>query len=232
VAANPGRDRRGSGQVAGDRRRRPHLGWRHRIFGYLDTDAEGRMRYVSIADRIPAGTPAFSAVWRTFVTGDGIVFQTVRTIFVWSHNRMTVINAPSRFGRASQVDGRVYVPTPEAGLNVLEGGTLKPLPGTAAVGNEAFPVVLRYDERRLLIGTREDGIFLYERGSLTSFVAAGDPSSRAPSCTAASSAGPYFRHRDAGRGSGDARCQRPPGDESASWQRLAVRHGVLRHARS
>ena len=144
-------------------------------FGYLDADAAGQMRYVSMADRIPAGTPAFSAVWRTFVTGDGIVFQTVRTIFVWSHDRLTVINAPSRFGRSSQVDGRVYVPTPETGLNVLEGGTLKPLPGTAAVGNEAFPVILRYDDRRLLIGTREDGIFLYDGGSLTSFVAAGDP---------------------------------------------------------
>ena len=82
---------------------------------------------------------------------------------------MSVIQTTTRFGRASLVDGRVYVNTPEAGLNVLEGSTLRPLPGTASLGNEPFPVLLHYDERRMLVGTRENGLFLYDGASLTPF---------------------------------------------------------------
>jgi signal transduction histidine kinase/CheY-like chemotaxis protein len=144
-------------------------------FGYLAPDAGGRLAYVSLTNRLPARTPAFQDVWRVFVANEGVVFQTVRAIFVWAHDRMTVINAVSRFGRSSLVDGKIYVSTPEAGLNVLEDGALKPLPGTAALGNEAFPIVLHYDAHRLLIGTREDGLFFYDGASLTRFVTSVDP---------------------------------------------------------
>ncbi len=138
-------------------------------FGYLAPDEHGVLSYVSLADKLPKNTPPFADVWRTFVTPDGMVFQTIRTIFRWSHDHMTVIKAQSRFGRSSQVGDRIYVVTPETGLNELVGDTLKPLPGTAAIGNEAFPVVLRFDDRQLLIGTRQDGLFLYDGATLTPF---------------------------------------------------------------
>jgi L-ascorbate metabolism protein UlaG (beta-lactamase superfamily) len=40
---------------------------------------------------------------------------------------MSVIRPASRFNRASYLDGKVYVTTAEAGLNVLDGDTLRPL---------------------------------------------------------------------------------------------------------
>jgi len=139
-------------------------------FGYLAPNAAGAMEFVSLNERIPAGTPPFADVWRLFVTPNGVVFQTVRAIFVWSHEKMSVIQAPTRFGRAAQVDGRVYVTTPEAGLSVLEDGALRLLPGTATLGNEPFIILLRYDERRLLVGTRENGLFLYDGAAVMPFV--------------------------------------------------------------
>jgi hypothetical protein len=138
-------------------------------FGYLAPDASGTLQYVSLADRLPADAPQFADVWRVMVTPDGVVFQTSRAIFRWAHDRITIIKAASRFGRASEVDGRVYVATPEGGLNVLDDSTLRPLPGTGPIGNEAFPIVLRYDERHLLVGTRQDGLFLYDGTALTPF---------------------------------------------------------------
>ena len=138
-------------------------------FGYLAPDASGVLKYVSMVDRMPRDAPAFADVWRLFATADGVVVQTARALFVWAHEKMSVIQTTTRFGRASLVDGRVYVNTPEAGLNVLEGNTLRPLPGTASLGNEPFPVLLRYDERRLLVGTRENGLLLYDGASLTPF---------------------------------------------------------------
>ena len=59
---------------------------------------------------------------------------------------------------------------PETGLNVLEGDTFRPLPGTSAFGREVYPVVLRYDARQLLIGTRLNGLFLYDGATMTPFL--------------------------------------------------------------
>ena len=67
------------------------------------------------------------------------------------------------------MDGKLYVVTPEHGLNVVEHDTLRPLPGTERLVNEPFPVVLSYDASRLLVGTRNDGLFLYDGATLTPF---------------------------------------------------------------
>ena len=136
-------------------------------FGYLAPDATGNLAFVALA--VPDGAPAFSDVWRTFVTAEGVLFQSERAIFRWADNRMTVVRPASRFHRASLVDGRVYVTTPEGGLNVLEGTTVRPLPGTDRLKNEPFPVLLPYDDKRMLVGTRQEGLYLYDGVSLAPF---------------------------------------------------------------
>ena len=130
--------------------------------GYLEPDAAGTMRFTSLKDWIPADAPPFNDVWRTFVTRDGVWFQSARAMFRWAGGAMTVLKPATRFNRASEVDGRVYVSTPETGLNVIDGGVLRPLPGTELLKGEPFPLVLPYDGHRLLIGTRQEGLFLYD----------------------------------------------------------------------
>jgi signal transduction histidine kinase/CheY-like chemotaxis protein len=137
--------------------------------GYLEPDAAGALRYVSLLDRLPPNTPSFNEVWRVFCLADAVWFQSESALYRWANNAMTVVPAASRFNRSSSVDNRVYVPTPESGLTVLEGTVLKPLPGTEQLKAEPFPVILRYDEKRLLIGTRRDGFFLYDGAALTPF---------------------------------------------------------------
>jgi signal transduction histidine kinase/DNA-binding response OmpR family regulator len=137
--------------------------------GYLAPDSKGEMQFVSLVNRLPKNSPPLSDVWRTFVTDDGVLYQTERGIFRWANDTMTLIAAPSRFARASLVDGHLYVVTPETGLNVLEGTTLRPLPGTSELKDEPFPVVLRYDAKRLLIATRRNALFLYDGSSMVPF---------------------------------------------------------------
>jgi signal transduction histidine kinase/DNA-binding response OmpR family regulator len=140
-----------------------------RDLGYLEPDAEGQMRFVSLADRLPADAPPFNDVWRVFVTPDGVLFQTERAIFRWTDGAFTMIRPVSSFFRSSYLDGRLYVGQPESGLHVLERDTLRLLPGTEPLATEPFPVVLEYDAERLLIGTRTSGLFLYDGQTLTPF---------------------------------------------------------------
>ena len=61
----------------------------------------------------------------------------------WANDAITVLRPASRFNRSSVVDGRLYLTVPESGLNVLDGDTFRPLPDTAQLGREVFPVILR-----------------------------------------------------------------------------------------
>ena len=143
-------------------------------FGYLAPDAVGKLQWVSLLNRVPAEAREFGDVWRTFATPAGVIFQTNRVIFRLANDKISVIRPTARMGRASFLDGQLYATVADSGLNVLEGDHFKKLPGTEALAREPFPVVLRYDQRHLLIGTRSNGLFLYDGASLAPFATAAD----------------------------------------------------------
>ena len=156
-----------------DRSGRVYVGATKQI-GYLAPNASANLEFVSLNDKVPADARAFTEVFRTFALDDGVYFQTEQGIYKWANERFTVIKPPSRFNRAALLEGKIYVPLPETGLNVLEGTRLRALPGTEVLGNELFPIVLRYDPRRLLIGTRSSGLFLYDGATLSPFATQAD----------------------------------------------------------
>src|SRR4029078_959805 len=67
-----------------------------------------------------------------------------------------------------------YATLADSGLNVLEGDQFRKLPGTEGLAREPVPVVLRYDQRHLLSGTRSNGLLLYDGTSLAPFATAAD----------------------------------------------------------
>ncbi len=138
-------------------------------FGYLAPDTKGELQFVTLKNKLPADQQNFNDVWRVFATSDGVYFQTEQAIFRWANETLSVIKPASRFNRASLLDDKLYLTMPETGLNVLEGGTFRTLPGTASLAWEVTPVILRYDQRRLLIGTRSTGLYLYDGTALTPF---------------------------------------------------------------
>ena len=138
-------------------------------FGYLTPDPSGTMTYQSLGDQVPPDARGFTDVWRTWATKAGVLFQTEQAVYRWANGAITVIRPPSRLNRSSLVDGQMYVTLPETGLNVLEGDRFKPLPGTESLRSEVYPIIYRYDAKRLLIGTRFNGFFLYDGVELTRF---------------------------------------------------------------
>ncbi|HEY2431500.1 MAG TPA: ATP-binding protein [Vicinamibacterales bacterium] len=137
-------------------------------FGYFTADASGTLKPVSLAGHVPKDV-AFGDVWRVFVTDTGIVFQSERAIFRWANETLTVIRPASRFSRASMVDGRIFVATPESGLTMLKGDHVEPVPGTMALATEPFPIVLKYDDHHLLLGTRAGAFVLHDGTSAMPF---------------------------------------------------------------
>ncbi|HEX8029355.1 MAG TPA: ATP-binding protein [Vicinamibacterales bacterium] len=138
--------------------------------GYLETDSKGESRFVSMVDKLPADVRIFEDVWRTFATPDGVFFQTQIGLFRWANGVMKVWKPTGRiFNRAQLANNTIYIGQTGGVLMALRGDELVPVPGAEGLGEEAYPIVIRYDDKRLLMGTRSNGLFLYDGAALTAF---------------------------------------------------------------
>ncbi len=138
-------------------------------FGYLAPDAAGQLQFVSLLDQVPAEHREFADVWRTLASPEGIYFQSAQSLFRWSNGHIRVWKPQSRFYRAGLASGALYIGQPETGLMKLTGDALEEVPGGRRFSEETRPVILPYDEGRILVGTRAEGLFLADGRSVTRF---------------------------------------------------------------
>ena len=138
--------------------------------GYLETDATGETKFVSMVDKLPEDVRIFEDVWRTFATPDGIFFQTQIGLFRWANGTMKVWKPTGRiFNRAQLANNTIYLGQTGGVLMALRGEELVAVPGAERLGDEAYPIVLPFDGTQLLMGTRSGGLFLYDGVALTPF---------------------------------------------------------------
>ena len=138
--------------------------------GYLDVDATGETKFVSMVDKLPEDVRIFEDVWRTFATPDGVFFQTQIGLFRWANETMKVWRPTGRiFNRAQLANNTIYIGQTGGALMALRGDELVTVPGAERLGDETYPIVIRYDDTRLLMGSRSDGLFLYDGATLTPF---------------------------------------------------------------
>lgn len=138
--------------------------------GYLEADANGETQFVSMVDKLPEDVRTFEDVWRTFTTPDGVFFQTQIGLFRWANGTMKVWKPTGRiFNRAQMANNTIYLGQTGGVLMAVRGDELVPVPGAERLGQETYPIVIPYDDKRLLMGTRADGLFLYDGASLTPF---------------------------------------------------------------
>ena len=138
-------------------------------FGYLAPDATGNTTFVSLLEHVPAEHREFADVWRTLLTPEGVYFQSPQYLFRWSDGRIRVWQPQSRFYRAAVASGVLYIGQPETGLMKMAADDLEEVRGGRQFVEESRLVILPYDDRRILIGTRADGLFLADGTSVTRF---------------------------------------------------------------
>lgn len=139
--------------------------------GYLAPDSSGQLRYVSLVEELPSSARAFTEVWKTLALPDGIYFQTPQHVFRWSESeeRMTVWSAKDAFHLSFAVRDELYVREKGRGLLRLQGDSLRLVPGGARFAEERVYAMLPYGEERMLVGTRTEGLFLYDGRAFTRF---------------------------------------------------------------
>ncbi|MDX2432746.1 MAG: SpoIIE family protein phosphatase [Bacteroides sp.] len=141
--------------------------------GYLTSDELGSTVYVSLRDKVPEAYKNFIDVWNTYATDEGIYFSTIDAIFRWDGTTMKAWPTQTSFHMAFVVDGVFYVRQYGLGLMRMEktagGEELRLVPGGERFAGTRIYVMLPYDENQILIGTREENLFLYDGESASAF---------------------------------------------------------------
>ena len=138
--------------------------------GYLEPDATGTLRYVSLLHLLPPERRRFGQVMNLVATPDGFAFLTEQWLALWDGKSLATIatfpgdrpyTALFQWGRETRAWTR-------DGLFRLAGRKLEPVPGGDQFRGRRVDVLLPADGG-LLVSVRGEGLFLLAQGRATPF---------------------------------------------------------------
>ena len=162
-------------------------------FGVLRTDSLGRKAYVALSARRPAMDRDLGTVWKTsatsragyFLTDDRFVQWRADSLRAWTPTDLTVppgvdttaFAAPDarRFFFSFVVRDTAYVQIRGVGLLRVDGDRLQVVSADARLASDGIYAVMPYGDDQLLIGTRNEGLLLYDGTAVRAFDAAVTP---------------------------------------------------------
>ncbi len=144
--------------------------------GYLKPGDTGELEFVSMVDELPEEHRAFEDIWFIHYHKDKMYFWAEFKVFIWDGNQMEVVVSEEGLHVSAIVDDKQYIRIWNVGLCVLtDDNTFELLPGGEQFAGERIYSILKYDEERILIATRNEGFFLYDGKEFTKFVTEVDP---------------------------------------------------------
>ncbi|MGH7598304.1 MAG: GAF domain-containing protein, partial [bacterium] len=138
-------------------------------FGYLAADSLGQMRYISLLAHVKAEELPFTDVWQTWAIKNSVYFRAANILFRWADNHITAWKPRTSFHVSFVVRDTLYVRQWQVGLVRMVSDYLRLVPGGERFAEERIYVMLPFDEKKILIGTREQGLFLLDGAALTPF---------------------------------------------------------------
>ena len=130
-------------------------------FGYWSYQ-DKRFQYTSLVNLIPKPYKITDEIWKIYVDGKRIIFQSFSNIYIYENKKVAVLKAPNAFLFLHQVKNRLFAEVLGRGLFELKGRSLVPLKGSEILGNTGVLSILPYKENSFIIGTGKNGLFIYD----------------------------------------------------------------------
>ncbi|MDN5203408.1 ATP-binding protein [Fulvivirgaceae bacterium BMA10] len=136
-------------------------------FGYLEPDSTGAIKYSSLVDHLPENDRNFQSVWKTHATDKGIFSLTDHIFFRWKDGFHTYKpDSGNIFINSFKVKNQVYIQQSNVGLMAVHSDSLVLLPMGERFADDIVVFILPYQKDKLLIGTRKQGLLIYDRSSV------------------------------------------------------------------
>lgn len=127
-------------------------------FGYWSY-RNNQLKFTSLTSLIPSKYNLTDEIWKIYVDGDRVVFQSFSNIFIYQNNKIEAVKAPSSFLFLHKCGKRFFAEVLNIGLFELIGNKLVIIPGSDKI--RGVLSVLPYKNGSFLIGTSKDGLFTY-----------------------------------------------------------------------
>ncbi|NPA67622.1 MAG: SpoIIE family protein phosphatase [Chlorobi bacterium] len=143
-------------------------------FGVFLAGKSGELEFHSLfRDKFKADSVNFGSVWKTVIAENRVYYMSFEKLFYVDlplkfsgdslTNEIKIIPPSTMFHNSFEVDDVFYIREWEKGLCTVENGKLKLVPGGEKFAFLRIYVMFPYDKNRILIGTREEGFFLFDK---------------------------------------------------------------------
>ncbi len=134
--------------------------------GYLAANPKGEMIYHSLVARLPSECFPLGLVRQVFSTPQGVFFSTNQWLFQITDNEIFSWKASTSFHRTYYANGVLFANQPGLGLFFLDNGELNLVPEGHCFNESLIYSITSFDKDRVLLGTQQNGFFLYNLKAL------------------------------------------------------------------
>ncbi len=159
----------GARSLAQDDQGRIHVGGNGEI-GYLEANDIGKLEFISLLDKVPEAHKEFADVWEIDYYKGRIIFRTSNKLYCWDGTKMKVLVSEDAYHVGSIINDIYYLRIWNKGLCYMtEDDTFEVVPGGERFKDERIYVILPYDEKRLLLGSRKNNFIIFDGENYTPF---------------------------------------------------------------
>jgi serine phosphatase RsbU (regulator of sigma subunit) len=136
-------------------------------FGYIQPDKKGTPEYISLAARLDSISEV-RLVFSIVVRDNIVFFLSTKFIYLYDFNNdslskidLSSFNLADAY-RLVEINDKLILADNTEGIFELKDTLITPLPGGDFFKKKICSVLLPYDEKKILVGTFFDGLFLYD----------------------------------------------------------------------
>jgi len=133
--------------------------------GYWSYNAKAVLKYNSLNHLIPKNHPLNDEIWKIYIDGDRVIFQSFAKIYILQSGQIKVIDqGPYLF--LIKANNRYFVQILIKGLFELKGDKLEKIIGSELISNAAVLSILPFDQNKFIVGTSNNGLFYFDKSGL------------------------------------------------------------------
>ncbi|MBI5217330.1 MAG: hypothetical protein HY958_00170 [Bacteroidia bacterium] len=135
-------------------------------FGFLMPDQKGKLNYKSLSARLDTSKIKMEDIWKTYCETDAVYFCTPFRIYKYQPGKSIIIlDLPKESFLSFLINNQLYVGNYKKGLLVFKNNNLQEANVGVDYAKKDINVMLPYDKENILIGTSQDGLFIYNMAS-------------------------------------------------------------------
>ncbi|KAA8480216.1 YXYXY domain-containing protein [Arcticibacter tournemirensis] len=131
-------------------------------FGYWAYNHKGRLVYHSLTRLLPAGFTLKDEIWKIYVDGERVLFQSFASVFIYHKGKIRVLEKGGPFFFLLKAGSRFFIKSMGKGFYEIKGDKLAGIPNSELLDNTEVLCILPFQKGKYLIGTAKKGLFIYD----------------------------------------------------------------------